>query len=61
MAPGDVSSARLLASAFRAAGKLSDAEEVLVMAMALKSENDVLTAELRHDLADVRRLIAAAQ
>ena len=42
-------------------GKLSDAEEVLVMAMALKSENDVLTAELRHDLADVRRLLAAAQ
>jgi tetratricopeptide (TPR) repeat protein len=61
MAPGDASSARLLASAFRAAGKLSDAEEVLVMAMALKNENDVLTAELRHDLADVRRLIAAAQ
>lgn len=61
MAPGDVSSARLLASAFRAAGKLSDAEEVLVMAMALKSENDVLTAELRHDLAEVRRMIAAGQ
>jgi hypothetical protein len=57
MAPGDVSSARLLASAFRAAGKLSDAEEVLVMAMAMKSENDVLTAELRHDLAEVRRMI----
>lgn len=61
MAPSDVSSARLLASAFRAAGKLSDAEEVLVMAMALKSENDVLAAELRHDLAEVRRLLAAAQ
>lgn len=57
-APYDPSSARLLASAFRAAGKLSDAEEVLVMAMALKSENDVLTAELRHDLAEVRRLLA---
>lgn len=58
LAPTDPSSARLLASAFRAAGKLSDAEEVLVMAMALKSENDVLTSELRHDLAEVRRLLA---
>jgi tetratricopeptide (TPR) repeat protein len=57
-APNDASSARLLASAFKAAGKLADAEEVLVMAMAIKSENDVLTAELRNDLADVRRLIA---
>ena len=28
------------------------------MAMALKSENDTLTAELRHDLAEVRRLLA---
>ncbi|HUS29598.1 MAG TPA: DnaJ domain-containing protein [Kofleriaceae bacterium] len=58
-APQDPSSARLLAQAFRAAGKLGDAEEVLVMAMALKSENDVLTAELRSDLAEVRRQIAA--
>ncbi len=57
-APNDVSSARLLASAFRAAGKLSDAEEVLVMAMAMKNENDVLTAELRNDLAEVRRMLA---
>ena len=56
--PNDPSSARLLARAFRAAGKLADAEEVLVMAMALKSENDVLTAELRNDLAEVRRLLA---
>jgi tetratricopeptide (TPR) repeat protein len=59
-APDDPSSARLLAAAFRAAGKLADAEEVLVMAMALKSENDVLTAELRNDLAEVRRQIKAA-
>lgn len=58
LTPSDPSAARLLAAAFRAAGKLSDAEEVLVMAMALKSENDVLTAELRHDLAEVRRLLA---
>jgi DnaJ domain len=60
LAPNDPSSARLLAAAFRAAGKLADAEEVLVMAMALKSENDVLTAELRNDLAEVRRLLSRA-
>lgn len=58
LAPNDPSCARLLASAFRSAGKLLDAEQVLVMAMALKSENDVLTSELRHDLAEVRRLLA---
>ena len=58
MAPNDPSSARLLAASFRAAGKLTDAEEVLVMAMAIKSENDSLTAELRNDLAEVRRLLA---
>jgi hypothetical protein len=58
LAPNDPSAARLLAAAFRAAGKLSDAEEVLVLAMAIKSENDTLTAELRHDLAEVRRLLA---
>ena len=59
LAPNDVSSARLLAAAFRAAGKLEDAEEVLVMAMALKNANDVLTTELRNDLAEVRRMLAA--
>ena len=58
LAPNDLSSVRLLAAAFRAAGKLSDAEEVLVMAMAMKNQNDVLTAELRNDLAEVRRLLA---
>ncbi|HEX2689362.1 MAG TPA: J domain-containing protein [Kofleriaceae bacterium] len=58
LAPNDPSSARLLAAAFRAVGKLADAEEVLVMAMAIKSENDTLTSELRHDLAEVRRLLA---
>lgn len=58
LAPNDPSSARLLAAAFRSAGKLSDAEEVLVMAMAIKSENDTLTAELRNDLAEVRRQLA---
>ncbi len=58
LAPNDASAARLLALAFRAAGKLTDAEEVLVIAMAIKSENDVLTAELRNDLAEVRRLLS---
>jgi tetratricopeptide (TPR) repeat protein len=57
-APNDVSAARLLAEAFKATGKYADAEEVLVMAMAMKSENDVLTGELRNDLAAVRRLMA---
>ena len=56
--PNDPSLARLLAIAFKAAGKLADAEEVLVMAMALKSENDALGAELRSELAEVRRLLA---
>jgi hypothetical protein len=56
--PGDPSTARLLAQAFRVSGKLADAEEVLVMAMALKNENDVLGAELRTDLSEVRRLLA---
>ncbi len=57
-APNDPSAARLLASAFKATGKFEDAEEVLIMAMAMKSENDVLAAELRHDLAEVRRLLS---
>ncbi|HEX4450564.1 MAG TPA: DnaJ domain-containing protein [Kofleriaceae bacterium] len=55
--PSDPSLARLLAIAFKAAGKLADAEEVLVMAMALKSENDALGTELRSELAEVRRLL----
>jgi len=58
LVPNDPSAARLLAIAFRAAGKLTDAEEVLVIAMAIKSENDVLAAELRNDLAEVRRLLS---
>jgi tetratricopeptide (TPR) repeat protein len=57
LSPSDPSLARLLAIAFKAAGKLADAEEVLVMAMALKSENDQLGAELRTELAEVRRLL----
>jgi hypothetical protein len=56
-APTDASALRLLATTFRAAGKLADAEEVLVMAIALPSANDVLVVELRRDLAEVRRLL----
>ena len=59
IAPEDPSCQRLLAQCFRAANQLDAAEEVLVMPMALKSENDVLALELRNDLAAVRRLIAA--
>jgi tetratricopeptide (TPR) repeat protein len=59
--PNDPSSARLLAAAFRAVGKFADAEDVLVMAMAMKSENDTLMVELRHDLADVRRMLASGE
>jgi hypothetical protein len=57
-APNDPSLARVLAAAFKATGRFGDAEEVLVMAMALKNENDVLMAELRNDLNEVRRLLS---
>lgn len=57
-APEDPSAARLLATAFRANGKLEDAEDVLLAAMLLKTENDVLSNEMRNDLAEVRRQLA---
>ncbi len=60
MAPDDPSCARLLAQCFKAVGQLDAAEEVLVMAMAIKSENDVLTAELRNDLVEVQRALGRA-
>ena len=46
---------------FRATGRLDRRRGVLVMAMALKSENDVLTSELRHDLAEVRAALKPGQ
>jgi len=52
----DPSTARLLAQAFKAVGKLEDAEEVLVLALMIKTENDQLAHELQADLAEVRRL-----
>lgn len=54
--PNDPSTARLLAQVFKAAGKLADAEEVLVLALMIKTENDQLAHELQTDLAEVRRL-----
>nr|MBP9089371.1 DnaJ domain-containing protein [Kofleriaceae bacterium] len=57
IAPDDPSCARLLAQCFKALGQLDAAEEVLVMAMAIKSENDMLAAELRNDLKDVQRAL----
>lgn len=55
MAPEDPSNARLLARAFRANSELTAAEEVLVFALALPIDNDALMAELRADLALVRK------
>jgi tetratricopeptide (TPR) repeat protein len=56
--PNDPSTARVLAQAFKAAGKLEDAEETLVLALMIKTENDQLAKELHADLAEVRRLAA---
>ena len=58
--PGDPSVSRILAAAFRAQGKLEAAEEVLVMAMAVPIENDSLSIDLRRELAEIRKLSAAA-
>ncbi len=53
--PNDPSYGRLLASVFTAAGNLADAESMLVHALSLITENDVLVGELQSDLANVRR------
>jgi hypothetical protein len=53
--PSSPSAARLLAQAFRAAGKLDDAEEVLVMALMIDHDNDQLAREMQADLAELRR------
>ncbi len=50
----DPSTARILGKVLRALGKLELAEEVLVMALAMKSENDTLMKELASDLRAVR-------
>lgn len=54
----DPSTHRLLAQVFKASGKLADAEEVLVLALMIKTENDQLAHELQADLAEVRRLVS---
>ena len=56
--PTDPSIARTLARVLRAQDKLDDAEEVLLMALAMKNENDTLGNELRADLAAVRAALA---
>ncbi len=56
LAKNDPSAHRLLADVHRAAGALDSAEDVLQRALSLKSENDVLVAELQEDLAAVRKL-----
>lgn len=53
----DPSYARLLASVYRAAGKLRLAEQLLEHALSLNTDNDMLVGELRADLADVRSKI----
>jgi hypothetical protein len=58
--PSDPSIARLLAAAFRAQNKLDAAEEVLIMALAVPAENDLIVVELRKDLAEIRRALSAA-
>lgn len=60
MAADDPSNARLLARAFRANSELTAAEEVLVFALALPIDNDVLEGELRADLALVRKQLTQA-
>ncbi|MBL8625433.1 MAG: tetratricopeptide repeat protein [Myxococcales bacterium] len=59
--PADPSTARTLAKVLRALDKLDDAEEVLVMALAMKNENDTLGAELAGDLSAVRAALRSAQ
>ncbi len=53
----DPSTARILARVLRAVGKLDEAEEVLIMALAMKNENDTLGSELVADLRVVRELL----
>jgi tetratricopeptide (TPR) repeat protein len=52
--PSDPSYTRVVADVYRASGMLRQAEDALIVALALKSENDVLTSELRADLDAVR-------
>ena len=57
--PKNPSFVRLLANVYRAQGKLQEAEQTLVRAVGLRTENDVLAGELARDLAEVRTLLGA--
>lgn len=59
MEPDDPSTARVLASAYRAADKLEDAEQTLLAALELKTENDSLHQGLRSDLEAVQKALAS--
>ncbi|MBK9031208.1 MAG: hypothetical protein IPL61_07715 [Myxococcales bacterium] len=52
--PNDPSTARILAKVLKTLDRLDDAEEVLLMALAMKNENDTLATELASDLSMVR-------
>lgn len=52
--PSDPSIARALAKILRGLGRVGEAEEVLVMALAMKNENDTLGSELAADLRALR-------
>jgi hypothetical protein len=52
--PADPSVARMLARVLRELGRAEEAEEVLVMALAMKNDNDVLVTELTADLRSLR-------
>lgn len=55
----DPSTARVLASAYRAADQLEDAERTLLAALELKTENDSLLRGLKSDLEEVQKALAA--
>jgi hypothetical protein len=52
--PNDPSVARVLAKVLRGLGRAVEAEEVLVMALMMKNDNDTLLAELTSDLRSLR-------
>jgi tetratricopeptide (TPR) repeat protein len=55
MEPDDPSTARVLASAYKAADKLEEAERTLLAALELKTENDSLLRGLKSDLEAVQK------
>ncbi len=55
--PSDPSIARMLARVLRGLNRMGEAEEVLVMALAMKTDNDTLLTELSADLRSLRNAI----